>query len=128
MTAPEAIDTFILYLATERGLSDNYQLSTRRSLESFAGWLESQAKLTLAKVTPATITDYLAWRKRSGLAAASVKLEAVAIRIFFRFLHFRQIIPHDPAETSHSPHRALSARDPQRPRCREAHFRGRYPQ
>ena len=70
MTAPEAIDTFILYLATERGLSDNYQLSTRRSLESFAGWLESHAKLTPGKVTPAAITDYLAWRKRSGLAAA----------------------------------------------------------
>ncbi|PTX92932.1 site-specific tyrosine recombinase XerD [Spartobacteria bacterium LR76] len=103
MTAPEAIDTFILYLATERGLSDNYQLSTRRSLESFAGWLESHAKLTLGKVTPAAITDYLAWRKRAGLAAASVKIEAVAIRIFFRFLHFRQVIPHDPAENLPTP-------------------------
>lgn len=103
MTAPEAIDTFILYLATERGLSDNYQLSTRRSLESFAGWLENHAKLTPGKVTPATITDYLAWRKRAGLAAASVKIEAVAIRIFFRFLHFRQIIPHDPAENLPTP-------------------------
>lgn len=120
MTAPEAIDTFILYLATERGLSDNYQLSTRRSLESFAGWLESQARLTLGKVTPGTITDYLAWRKRSGLAAASVKLEAVAIRIFFRFLHFRQVIPHDPAENLPTPRierylpETLNARDVER--------------
>ena len=32
------IDHFILYLATERGLSDNYQLSTRSSLEHFAKW------------------------------------------------------------------------------------------
>ena len=35
-----AIEDFILYLATERGLSENYQLSTRLSLEGFTGWLE----------------------------------------------------------------------------------------
>ena len=35
-----AIEDFILYLATERGLSDNYQISTRLSLEGFAQWLE----------------------------------------------------------------------------------------
>ena len=34
------IEDFILYLATERGLSDNYQLSTRRSLETFAEWAQ----------------------------------------------------------------------------------------
>jgi integrase/recombinase XerD len=34
------IEDFILYLATERGLSDNYQISTRLSLEGFACWLE----------------------------------------------------------------------------------------
>ena len=38
----DAIEDFILYLATERGLSDNYQLSTRLSLEGFAHWLERQ--------------------------------------------------------------------------------------
>jgi len=31
-----AIDSFIRYLAVERGLSDNYQLSTQRSLNDFA--------------------------------------------------------------------------------------------
>ena len=34
------IEDFILHLATERGLSDNYQISTRLSLEGFALWLE----------------------------------------------------------------------------------------
>jgi integrase/recombinase XerD len=32
------IDLFIRFLATERGLSENYQLSTRRSLSEFAEW------------------------------------------------------------------------------------------
>ena len=33
MTLPDAIDRFIMFLATERGLSLNYQLSVRQSLE-----------------------------------------------------------------------------------------------
>ena len=40
--------------------------------------------------SPGTSPSYLAWRKRSGLAAASIKLEAVALRIFFRFLLARK--------------------------------------
>jgi integrase/recombinase XerD len=93
------IDQFLLYLATERGLSTNYQLSTRRSLETFAEWLARQARiLSPACVEPGHFADYLAWRKRSGLAAASVKLEAVALRIFFRFLLARKILASNPAE------------------------------
>lgn len=93
------IDEFLLYLATERGLSTNYQLSTRRSLEAFAEWLAHQAgNSTLDQVEPGHFADYLAWRKRSGLAAASIKLEAVALRIFFRFLLARKILAVNPAE------------------------------
>jgi integrase/recombinase XerD len=93
------IDQFILYLATERGLSTNYQLSTRRSLETFAEWLARRAGITGPdEVEPAHFTEFLAWRKRSGLAAASIKLEAVALRIFFRFLQMRNILSSNPAE------------------------------
>jgi integrase/recombinase XerD len=93
------IDQFLLYLATERGLSTNYQLSTRRSLETFAEWLARQPRISSpAHVEPGHFADYLAWRKRSGLAAASIKLEAVALRIFFRFLLARKILTSNPAE------------------------------
>ena len=34
------IDQFLIYLAIERGLSTNYQISTRHSLNTFAKWLE----------------------------------------------------------------------------------------
>ena len=46
----ELIDQFLLYLATERGLSTNYQLSTQRSLEAFAKWL-SWLRLNLRRST-----------------------------------------------------------------------------
>ena len=94
-----AIDDFILFLATERGLSENYQLSTRRSLEEFAGWLVKSKEITDPRaVTLPHITEHLALRKKSGLAAASIKLIVVALKIFFRFLHVRKRVEKDPAE------------------------------
>src|SRR6478752_2271853 len=93
------IDQFILYLATERGLSDNYQLSTRRSLESFAAWAGKVPQvIAVGAVTLAHFQDYLAHRKRAALAAASIKLEIVALKIFFRWLTARARIPRDPAD------------------------------
>ena len=116
----EEIDGFILYLATERGLSDNYQLSTRLSLEGFAAWLERRRYVSRRRraradrppcengaelpatdprtVERADITDYLAHRKRAGLAAASIKLIVVALKIFFRWLQARGRLAADPAE------------------------------
>ncbi len=92
-------EEFLIYLATERGLSANYQLSTRQSLESFSSWLAKSAEVgEAAQVEASHISDYLAHRKRAGLAAASIKVEAVAIRIFFRFLVARGRLRADPAE------------------------------
>ena len=94
----DEIEQFLIYLATERGLSTNYQLIVQRSLETFAEWASSRG-LALKSITPGNITDFLAFRKRSGLQASSVRLDAVAIRIFFRFLVSRQGWPQNPAET-----------------------------
>ncbi|MDD5350066.1 MAG: tyrosine recombinase XerD [Chthoniobacteraceae bacterium] len=86
-------------MATERGLSDNYQLSTRRSLEAFAAWLAQARDIhTPGQVARAHITEYLGVCKEKGLAAASIKLVVVALKIFFRFLHLRKELPHDVAE------------------------------
>ena len=93
------IEDFIMHLATERGLSDNYQLSTRRSLENFCGWAEKTRQLIDPRaVMLSDLQEFLAHRKRAGLAAASIKLEVVALKIFFRWLAARARIPHDPAE------------------------------
>ena len=95
----ESIEQFILYLATERGLSDNYQLSTRRSLEEFAEWLSKARQITTPEaVTLAVITDYLAHCKKRGLSTSSIKLVVVAIKILFRFLLARDRLTADPAE------------------------------
>jgi len=81
------IDGFILYLSTERGLSTNYQLSTRFSLENFALWFESQPDGgTLSTVSAGLIVKFLLQRRKDGLADSSVRLLTIAIRVFFRWL------------------------------------------
>ncbi len=93
------IDGFIRHLATERGLSDAYQLSTRSSLELFAGWLEREAGLSEARdVEPPHLTEFLGWRKRGGVSAPTLKLHAVALRIFFRHLVRTGNLHGDPSE------------------------------
>ncbi len=117
----DSIEDFILYLATERGLSENYQLSTRLSLEAFTGWLERRqlaetlgesalrelsergdplpaCHIPCSDLSVDLISAFLGHRKKSGLAAASIKLLVVAIKIFLRWLHVRQRIPRDLGE------------------------------
>ena len=94
----DSIDSFLLYLATERGLSTNYQLSTRSSLERFFAWAAGLGIASVGEVTPPLLSDFLISEKKRGLSATSIKLEAVALRIFFRFLTSRGRLPSDPAE------------------------------
>ena len=95
----QAIDSFIRFLAVERGLSENYQLSTQRSLSEFAQWCAAKKEIESPRaVTLPVISEYLADRKRAGLAASSIKLIVVALKIFFRFLAGRGAVERDPSE------------------------------
>jgi len=95
----DSIDAFIRFLAVERGLSENYQLSTQRSLTEFAQWCATKKKIIQPRhVTLPMMSEYLADRKRAGLSASSIKLVVVALKIFFRFLAGKGIIERDPAE------------------------------
>ena len=94
----DPIDLFLLYLATERGLSANYQISTRTSLECFAAWALTKGISSPVQTAPTHLSEFLISEKKRGLSATSIKLEAVALRIFFRFLTARGRIASDPAE------------------------------
>ena len=94
------IEQFIRYLATERGLSDNYQLSVRRSLEGFARWMKTtHAVESVDRITLPLITEYLGSLKKKRLAAGSIKLVLVAIKIFLRYLHVARRLDSDVGET-----------------------------
>ena len=101
MPIDAAIDRFIVFLATERGLSVNYQILVRRQLEDFYAWLKSSHTATaqpgLADIRLEHLTGFMGARKDGGLSLASLRLVAIALRIFFRHLTALQLIPADPA-------------------------------
>jgi integrase/recombinase XerD len=98
-TVLDLIDGFILHLATERGLSVNYQLLVRRMLEAFASWFtQAHGSESASTVRTDHLTAYLLRRKQDGLAASSARIELIALKIFFRWLAARKRIPEDPAD------------------------------
>jgi integrase/recombinase XerD len=93
-----AIDSFILFLATERGLSDAYQLSVRRTLEMLRAWAEGKKLIAWRDLGVDDLAGFLAKRKKDGLEASSLRIAVVHLKIFFRFLVSRHQLEADPAE------------------------------
>ncbi len=96
------IDSFIRHIATERGLSEAYQLSVRRSLEALQRWIGVK-RLALRDLGTSELAGFLTDRKGSGLNAASLRIATVHLKIFFRWLATRGNLPMDPAEPLLSP-------------------------
>ena len=93
------IDQFLLYIATEKGLSSAYQLSVRQSLEALVGYLEEKGEIRgWQDVGMEDLTAFLAVQKKAGLSASSLRISMVHWKIFFRFLVARQVTLVDPAE------------------------------
>ena len=90
-----------MFLATERGLSNNYQLLVRRNLEKFSHWLNNIKQLD--SITTDDLSEYLSKRKKEGLAASSIRQNVVSLKIFFRFLCNNKILSEDIAEGLFSP-------------------------
>lgn len=97
-----AIDGFILFVATERGLSDAYQLSLRQTLESLREWMSGRG-VALRDLGTAELSDFLGERKDGGLGAASLRIATVHLKVFFRWLAATGRLPMDPAEPLLSP-------------------------
>ncbi len=92
------IDRFILYIATERGLSVAYQLSVRQTLDALVAWLEKKGVSDWCNVGIEELTAFLSEQKSRGLSAASLRISMVHLKIFFRRLAGNNIITADPAE------------------------------
>ena len=91
------IDRFIRFLATERGLSEAYQLSVRQTLDGLAHWLTRQ-QIVLKDIGTAELAAFLSQRKSEGLNAASLRITTVHLKVFFRWLASNGTLNMDPAE------------------------------
>ncbi len=77
----------------------NYQLLVRRVLETFASWYRREHESEdIASVTTQHISGFLGHRKGDGLIPSSLRVELIAVKIFFRWLAARGRRVGDPAE------------------------------
>lgn len=96
------IDDFLLYVATERGLSTAYQLSIRQTLDALCDW-SNRLQRGLQDLGTDELSQFLTTRKDESLGASSLRIAAVHLKIFFRWLAGKGRLPMDPAEPLHAP-------------------------
>ena len=94
---PQLADSFLLFLAAERGLSVNYRLSVQRTLARFADWC-AEHRHAPADVDEPLLAEYHRWlRSECQLSASSCRVAMVHLRQFFRYLAREKVLPTNPA-------------------------------
>ena len=106
-----ALDEFISYVTTEKGLSENTIAAYRRDLDTWARFC-ARKKIAVTKAGPEDVTEFLE-RLRSGrppatkeLSASSVARMLVSLRSFFRYQVREEGLDADPTAKLGSPRRA----------------------
>lgn len=87
----------MLYVATEKGLSDAYQLSLRQTLDALSDWMEKRGTV-LRDIGTEELADFLGDRKGAGLASSSLRIATVHLKVFFRWLAAKGQLEMDSAE------------------------------
>lgn len=101
-------EEFIASLLLERGLSENTCVSYDSDLRLFDAYLRRRGIRAAGDVTRGDIVDFLAVERENGMKGSTRLRRIAAIRMFFRHLKERRLIPHDPSELMDAPKKALA--------------------
>ncbi|HET7290457.1 MAG TPA: site-specific tyrosine recombinase XerD [Thermodesulfobacteriota bacterium] len=91
------LDSFLSYLAVEKGLSENTLESYGRDLRKFIRSMEEAGVRSAGEINYSHILDYLSLSKEKGFNATSIVRSIVSIRQFFKYLLMEKIVDADPA-------------------------------
>ena len=91
------------YLAAERGMAKNTVLAYQRDLIKYRDWIAGGALADYLKPSVRELTNYLAYLKEQGLAAASVARNLIATKMFYRFLRLEERVEQNTVELLSSP-------------------------
>jgi integrase/recombinase XerD len=100
---PGEVEDLLTWLAAERGRSTNTLAAYRRDLRRYAAWLAERDR-TVLTATEDDVVAHVGALRADGLADASVKRAAVAVRSLHRFLVEEGRRPDDPAAHAEQPH------------------------
>lgn len=102
-TIDRATETFLQYLAVERGASAHTLKSYRTDLAQFTAFLARQGVMRLADVDARTIRSYLSWLYTRRLSRTTLARKLAVLRSGFRFFARRGAIQRNPAREVGSP-------------------------
>lgn len=89
----EAIEDFLAYISSEKGLSQNTIEAYGRDTKGFCSFLEEQGISSFAAVEVSHFVSFLSKLKNDGYASASLCRILIATKVLFRFLAREKIIP-----------------------------------
>ena len=104
----EAIDSFLNYLAVEKGYSENTTAAYRNDLAGLADFAETEASKqgytpSWANFSRQSMLSYLLELKERGYVATTMARKVAAARSFFSFLVAEGVIKANPTENMSSP-------------------------
>jgi len=93
---------FLLYIASEKGLSQNTLEAYERDILAFIAFLGTRNIPTFDAVNEQLLIDYLALRQKE-YASSSLARSLIALKVFFRFLKREELIPQNVTQYLSSP-------------------------
>ncbi len=99
----EHLDSFLVYLTMNRGLSKNTIESYSRDVSSLLAFLEKRGVSDPAAVNEGDIAAFFDHLRKKKLSPRSVARNIVSLKQFFRFLLTENVITEDPLRNTVSP-------------------------
>jgi integrase/recombinase XerD len=99
----EVLDSFLHYLAVEKGLSRNTLEAYSRDLNAYLDFLEGEGISSLAATSKLTIMAFIRRLQKQGLSMRSITRALVALRGLYRFHTREGHLQADPLEDMELP-------------------------
>lgn len=90
------LNDFLLYIASEKGLSQNTLEAYNRDVTAFIAFLEKRQLKGFEEATEQTFVEFLAERQKT-YATASLARTLIALKVFYRFLKREGVISQNTA-------------------------------
>ena len=100
----DAIQEFVVALASERNSSPNTLGAYRTDLRQLLDFLHRRGVGTWEAVTPGIVVDFVLHLRERRYATTSIARKVAALKSFFHHLYSHQCISSDPAEALQAPH------------------------
>jgi len=99
----EILDSFLHYLAIEKGLARNTLEAYSRDLNAYLDFLEGEEITSLGDTSKLTIMAFIRRLQKGGLSLRSITRALVAVRGLYRYHTREGLLPYDPLEDMELP-------------------------